>query len=137
MIVSDIVLAAFLTITLARRASGFKRTKSTAHKIILYTVNTSLLTSITALVGIITAVTMPSNLVFTAIIFVLPKLYLNSMLGLLNCRKKLREQLHHENMISIHLDTGVAENAECPLRDVENTHRKPIDIHVQIDTNVA
>lgn len=57
----------------------------------LYGINTGALTSLCEVACLIAYVTMPNNLIFIAIFFVLPKLLLNALLATLNARVSLQE----------------------------------------------
>jgi len=106
MVGADVVTVTSICGFLYRKRSGIRSTRSIAHKIMLYTINTTGLTCLATIICLITYATMPTNLIFLAIYFVLPKLYLNSILSLLNFRKKLRKQLLNDEMISIALSTS-------------------------------
>ncbi|OBZ77498.1 hypothetical protein A0H81_01971 [Grifola frondosa] len=73
------------------RRTGFARTDSIVRILMMYSVNTGALTSLCALLCLVTYANMPNNFVFIAFYFVLPKLFLNSLLATLNARRKLRE----------------------------------------------
>ncbi|KAI9063667.1 hypothetical protein FKP32DRAFT_693080 [Trametes sanguinea] len=90
-VVADILIAASMCVLLAQRQTGFARTDSMVRVLILYSVNTGALTSLCALLCLITYATMPDNFVFIGVYFVLPKLFLNSLLATLNARRPLRE----------------------------------------------
>ncbi|KAL7284207.1 hypothetical protein ACG7TL_001489 [Trametes sanguinea] len=90
-VVADILIAASMCVLLAKRQTGFARTDSMVRVLILYSVNTGALTSLCALLCLITYATMPDNFVFIGVYFVLPKLFLNSLLATLNARRPLRE----------------------------------------------
>jgi len=106
-IACDSVTTTSLIFVLRKQKSPFKRSRSTINKVIFYTVNTAALTSVTSVACLVTFVVLPSSLVYLALVFILPKLYLNSLLGLLNCRKKLRSELLHDGPISILFDSSV------------------------------
>ncbi|KAI0360705.1 hypothetical protein OH77DRAFT_1493124 [Trametes cingulata] len=80
-VVADILIAAAMCVLLVQRRTGFS--------------------SLCALLCLISYATMPSNFVFIAFYFVLPKLFLNSLLATLNARRPLREA--SASMVSIPL----------------------------------
>ncbi|KAI0777660.1 hypothetical protein BD413DRAFT_609978 [Trametes elegans] len=90
-VLADVLIAASMCALLAQRRTGFAGTDSMVRVLILYSINTGALTSICALLCLVTYATMPDNFVFIAFYFVLPKLFLNSLLATLNARKPLRE----------------------------------------------
>ncbi|KAI0701759.1 hypothetical protein C8Q76DRAFT_240747 [Earliella scabrosa] len=88
---ADVLIAASLCFLLAKRRTGFARTDSTVRVLMLYSINTGGLTSLCALLCLLTYASMPNNFIFIAFYFVLPKLYLNALLATLNARRSLRE----------------------------------------------
>ncbi|KIP11306.1 hypothetical protein PHLGIDRAFT_141640 [Phlebiopsis gigantea 11061_1 CR5-6] len=72
-VLADVVIAAALSFSLARRKTGIRGTDSMIRILIAYSVNTGILTSLCALLVLICYATMPSNFVFIAFYFVLPK----------------------------------------------------------------
>ncbi|GLB43778.1 hypothetical protein LshimejAT787_1402900 [Lyophyllum shimeji] len=56
----------------------------------LYTIETGALTSVATIASLISWLTMPTNLIFLGLHFVIGKLYANSLLASLNTRKELR-----------------------------------------------
>ncbi|TBU55530.1 hypothetical protein BD310DRAFT_683566 [Dichomitus squalens] len=92
-LVTDLIIAATLCILLASRRTVFTRVNLTVRTLILYTVNTGALTTLCALVCLIAYAATPHSFVYITFYFLLPKLFLNSLLATLNARKSLREQM--------------------------------------------
>jgi len=129
MVGADVATVTSICGFLYRKRSGIRSTRSIAHKIMLYTINTTGLTCLATVICLITYATMPTNLIFLAIYFVLPKLYLNSILSLLNFRKKLRKQLLNNDTISIALSTPVTLGS---LHASAEIHGERKDVRMQI-----
>ncbi|CDO70077.1 hypothetical protein BN946_scf184806.g4 [Trametes cinnabarina] len=72
-VVADILITVSMCYMLAKRRTGFSRTDSMVRVLILYSINTGALTSLCALLCLITYAAMPDNFVFIGIYFVLPK----------------------------------------------------------------
>ncbi|KAH0826381.1 hypothetical protein J3R83DRAFT_5346 [Lanmaoa asiatica] len=89
--VADSLIAITLCYYLHKQRSGMKRTDHIINTLLLYTINTGALTSLFAILVIITFVALPGNLYFTAFVQVQSKLYAISMLASLNARKKTFE----------------------------------------------
>jgi len=68
----------------------------------LYTLKTGALTCFAAVATLITWLTMPRNLVFLGLHFVIGKLYANSLLASLNTRNELRRMHVNQNISSRH-----------------------------------
>ncbi|KAJ7132235.1 hypothetical protein C8R44DRAFT_773488, partial [Mycena epipterygia] len=74
--------------------SGIQRTSEVVHKIILYSISVGLLTSLCTVLNLALWLGMPKNFDFSVIHLILSKLYLNSLLVMLNSRVKLRERFY-------------------------------------------
>jgi len=92
--VADTLIATSLCILLARRRTDFAWTRSLIRSLMLYSINTGLLTSVCAILCFLmyTLLSDFDKFAFIAIYFVLPNLLLNSLLASLNARPYLREQ---------------------------------------------
>ncbi|EIW64838.1 uncharacterized protein TRAVEDRAFT_42251 [Trametes versicolor FP-101664 SS1] len=92
-ITADILICASVCVLLARRRTGYAATDTIVRKLIMYAVSTGLLSSICALLCLITYLTMPDNLDFMALYIVYPELVLNSLLATLNGRTSLQKNV--------------------------------------------
>ncbi|KAH7911252.1 hypothetical protein BJ138DRAFT_943884 [Hygrophoropsis aurantiaca] len=91
----DISIAGSMCYRLATSRTGFAKTDSFITKLMAYSLNSGLITSICSLaVGIICAI-MPRNFIFLAFEILSAKLYINAYLALLNARYYLGPG--HEN----------------------------------------
>ncbi|PCH40707.1 hypothetical protein WOLCODRAFT_162476 [Wolfiporia cocos MD-104 SS10] len=90
-IVTDVTVAISLCILLRKYATDIPLTRDLAQLIMIYGINTGLLTSLCEIACLVTYATMPDSLLFIAIFFVLPKLLLNALLATLNARPALRK----------------------------------------------
>ncbi|KAJ8486841.1 hypothetical protein ONZ51_g4583 [Trametes cubensis] len=88
-VVTDVLLTGALIRVLLRSRTGFKRTDSTLDMLIVYSINTGLLTSITGLLVFVFALILPGNYIYAGISIVNAKLYANSVLAVLNSRRSL------------------------------------------------
>jgi len=84
---NDFVLSAGICHLLSLRQTTFAQTKSMIWVIMCYAVISGMITSICSLASLITCALMPHNLIFQSIEFLLPKLYFNSYLAMLNARR--------------------------------------------------
>ncbi|KAH0578596.1 hypothetical protein H2248_003737 [Termitomyces sp. 'cryptogamus'] len=89
---ADVFIAVFLCVNLWRRRSGLRKTNSLVKTLMMYSINTALLTTISYMACLITYAAMNDNFVWLAIYEILPKLFLNSLLALLNSRDALSEK---------------------------------------------
>jgi NAD/NADP transhydrogenase beta subunit len=89
--VVDSILAA-ATVYYLRRARGeFETTNSRIAKLVFWTLSTGVITSVCSLAALVAYALFPHKLYFLAIEFLLTKLYMNSLLAMLNARKSIRE----------------------------------------------
>ncbi|THH11638.1 hypothetical protein EW146_g7974 [Bondarzewia mesenterica] len=73
-----------------KKRTGIKRTDSLITVLMLYSINTNIITSIFSLLCLITYAVMSQNFVFIAFYFPISKLFVNAMLAILNARKSQR-----------------------------------------------
>ncbi|KAJ7238327.1 hypothetical protein B0H12DRAFT_1137512 [Mycena haematopus] len=88
---ADLTIAASLVVCLRRSRTGIKSTDSIVNTLVLYAMNTGLLTSIVVLVDMICFLTMPDNFIHLGIQIISGKLYTNSLLATLNFRDSVRQ----------------------------------------------
>ncbi|KAI0824342.1 hypothetical protein BC628DRAFT_428045 [Trametes gibbosa] len=88
-VATDVILTGALVFVLQRARTGSKRTDSILDVLIIYTVNTGLLTSIVSVIAFAFALVIPGNLIYAAVSIVGAKLYANSVLALLNSRRSI------------------------------------------------
>ncbi|CAL1711157.1 unnamed protein product [Somion occarium] len=129
---ADIIIAASLCILLKKQVTVSKRTQSIMRTLMLYSINASALTSIFSIACLVTYATMPDNLVFLAIYVVIPKLYFNSLLAMLNSRKALRE--HPGDPVSIPLSQSAASRVRTFATDHPFATGGSIVSGIQIET---
>lgn len=94
MAINDLFITLVLCWYLRKTKSetSFGETHSALRTLMIYTIETGLVTSVTVTIDAICLLTMPHNWIFIAITFSLSKLYVNSFLTILNSRKYLRNQ---------------------------------------------
>ncbi|KAJ2933507.1 hypothetical protein H1R20_g3601, partial [Candolleomyces eurysporus] len=87
----DVVIAvSMLYFLLTKRKSGFTSTTRLVDRLLAYTVRTGLLTSVTAIIVLVTFVTIPDAYIWGGFYVFLAKLYSNSLFSALNERRRLR-----------------------------------------------
>ncbi|EMD31143.1 hypothetical protein CERSUDRAFT_127602 [Gelatoporia subvermispora B] len=89
--VADILLASSLVIYLWRSRTGLPRTDSLVQLLILFTVNSGVLTSACEIMCIVTYSVLPKTFWYYALYMILPKVHLNSLLASYNARHEMRE----------------------------------------------
>ncbi|TFK80523.1 hypothetical protein K466DRAFT_636715, partial [Polyporus arcularius HHB13444] len=104
-VLSDVLISAALCVLLAKRRGNFRRANSIVRNLIMYSINTCLLTTLCSLAALVAYAASPHTFIYISFYFLLPKLFLNSLLATLNARKSLRDQLSKDN-VQIPLSSG-------------------------------
>ncbi|KAK0213950.1 hypothetical protein IW262DRAFT_1515540 [Armillaria fumosa] len=89
----DVITTMAMTLSLYRSRSGMKRSDHVIAILILFTVNTNLVTTFLAIGSLVTYLVLPNATIYGGITFLLSKSYLNSFLAILNTREYLREKM--------------------------------------------
>jgi len=89
LIVSDILVTASLCLLLQRSRTGFSRTNSIIDKLLVYLINTGLLTALYNCAVLVCAVSLRTSLVYIGLFNLVSKLYSNSLMAVVNSRHSL------------------------------------------------
>ncbi|OCH86415.1 hypothetical protein OBBRIDRAFT_241457 [Obba rivulosa] len=92
-VAADSIITIYQCLILRRCRTGIRSTDSVIRVLITYSINTCLLTSICAVLCLVTFALLPNLFVYFAFYFVLGKLYVNSLLANMNARGSLLENL--------------------------------------------
>ncbi|KAI0751311.1 hypothetical protein C8Q80DRAFT_566226 [Daedaleopsis nitida] len=88
---ADVAIAAILCTILHTSRTNFARSNTLINKLIVFAVNTGLLTSVCACISLITFFTVPDTFIYICFYFLIGRLYSNSLMATLNARQSLRE----------------------------------------------
>ncbi|KAJ7727770.1 hypothetical protein B0H16DRAFT_1590159 [Mycena metata] len=111
-VVSDVGLTvALVALFLRQRPSGQKRTVALLDKLILWTLETGMLTSVTMISEVIFFHTMKNNFIWAAPFTLHTLLYSNSLLASLNSRATLRA-MNEVSLPSLHLTAALANGVQ-------------------------
>ncbi|KZT03697.1 uncharacterized protein LAESUDRAFT_728988 [Laetiporus sulphureus 93-53] len=120
-VTADVLITAFLCILLHRQRGSLARTNSVVNTLMLYSINTGVLSSLCALLCLLLYTLLPQNkkFAFIAVYFVLPKLLLNSLLASLNARDHLRKMNETGGLVTMppprmDRDSVVMHGLVCP-----------------------
>ncbi|KAI0710831.1 hypothetical protein C8Q76DRAFT_798357 [Earliella scabrosa] len=97
----DIFIAGILCTILHSSKTGFSRSNTLINKLMVFAINTGLLTSVCACASLITFWVYPNTFVYICFYFLMGRLYSNSLMATLNARKSL--QAHSTGDLSISL----------------------------------
>jgi len=139
----DISIAAALVWYLyqSQSQSTAAEPENIVNRIITFSVNTGVITSICALASLVTLATMPHNLVYTVFFFCVSKLFINSLLATLNARKGVKggsvdgtDVINMSNLSPRDTETGGA-NSSSGQRS--KAHEVAINITTQTETRTT
>ncbi|EMD32391.1 hypothetical protein CERSUDRAFT_126812 [Gelatoporia subvermispora B] len=144
-IVADLLIALSQVVLLWRHRSGVPRTDSIMRTLIIYSINTGLLTTICALVLLISWAAMPNNLVYDIFYAALPTLLYNALLATLNARQELREIASGNaglitlgvSMSNVQPSSSVASTQITHLEDTQENNLRTIEIKIDHSEQVV
>ncbi|KII84161.1 hypothetical protein PLICRDRAFT_179836 [Plicaturopsis crispa FD-325 SS-3] len=136
---ADVIIAASLVFLLTKSRTGFKRSDTIITRLVVFTVNTGLLTSVCAISSLIAIVASPDTLIYATFYFCIGRLYANSLLATLNARKSIRgEGGYSDSDMSL---KAVAKGSSGQLTSPRNVNiadsritTPPHNIAIQIET---
>ncbi|KAF8076818.1 hypothetical protein FPV67DRAFT_434500 [Lyophyllum atratum] len=96
----DVIITAAMTLNLHLARAGTKRSDHVITLIMLFTVNTNLVSTVLAISALVTFLALPRATVYGGIGFLLGKTYFNSFMAVLNSREFLREKIDETMSIS-------------------------------------
>ncbi|KAJ7610515.1 hypothetical protein FB45DRAFT_942621 [Roridomyces roridus] len=131
---ADVLIAVSLCWYLMKTRTGLQtKTDSIVTRLILYAINTGLLTSVVVLMDMICFLTMPDNLIHLSFNIMVGKLYSNSLLATLNFRNSVRKRnkdgittFSFSNRIHVHEETIITRDGVSV--SVPASEFRPMDI---------
>ncbi|KAJ8473038.1 hypothetical protein ONZ51_g8118 [Trametes cubensis] len=134
-VLADTILTAALIFSLHRSRTGIQRTDSIIDLLIMYAINTGLVTGIMNMLSFVFALAMPNNLIYAGIVIVATKLYANSMMAVLNSRRSLATQGSGLAQSSYNMSAMQRHRTTAPER--WNVPTEPPASHTVIDIKVT
>ncbi|KAG9317623.1 hypothetical protein JVU11DRAFT_1833 [Chiua virens] len=130
----DVAIALILCVLLQRRRTGFEKSNLLIDKLIVFSINTGLLTSVFALASLISISAWPHSLAYVTFYFCMGRLYCNTLLATLNARKILRgEALDRDNEMPLtYLSTQKTTNNRLGTKSAHSGI--PNSISIIVDT---
>ncbi|KAI0668074.1 hypothetical protein C8Q78DRAFT_272278 [Trametes maxima] len=89
---TDVILTGALVFVLLRSRTHTRRSDSVVYTLIIYTINTGLLTSIMSVAAFIFALILPGNMIYATFSVIGAKLCANSVLAVLNSRNAIKDR---------------------------------------------
>ncbi|KAJ6617594.1 hypothetical protein B0H10DRAFT_2218530 [Mycena sp. CBHHK59/15] len=86
----DLFIAGVLCFILLRSRTGFSRSDTMIKKLVIFFINTGLLTSLFAIGSLVALTVAPTTFIYIVLFFCMGRLYSNSLLAILNARSIIR-----------------------------------------------
>ncbi|KAF9554444.1 hypothetical protein CPC08DRAFT_753671 [Agrocybe pediades] len=128
----DVLIAASLCALLHFSRTGFQRSDTMINKLIMFSVNTGVLTSLCAVASLISITVAGNTFLYIAFFFCIGRLYTNSLLATLNARKSIRgagDAIH-----TLTTSGGDLSLAQFPKSGCNASRGRPTNISIKIDT---
>ncbi|KAM5544796.1 hypothetical protein V8D89_001694 [Ganoderma adspersum] len=138
--VADGLLTGVLVNLLHTQRTGVKRMDQVVDTLILYGVNTGLLTGVVTLGSLLFSLICPYNLIYAGFAIVATKMYANSLLAALNTRSSLRSTAGPEQKISTESGTRTPSGrGETTVFEMQGQIIAPPNLHKVevVETNQA
>ncbi|PPQ80064.1 hypothetical protein CVT25_001493, partial [Psilocybe cyanescens] len=130
--VVDITIAASLCIMLHNARTGFKRSDSIINKLIVFIVNTGVLTTCCAIASLICLIASPKSLIYATFYFCIGRLYTNSFLATLNARNSFTSNIDENT--STRMMSSMPAGVVSPHPTVGSIKMKNITIRIDTST---
>ncbi|KAJ6465392.1 hypothetical protein C8R45DRAFT_1023022 [Mycena sanguinolenta] len=91
---TDVIITATLCFMLQQTRPASLETESMINRLILFTINTGLLTSLCAIAALVSLVVSPRTLIYASFYFCIGRLYSNALLASLNARAVIRGRIN-------------------------------------------
>ncbi|KAI5118224.1 hypothetical protein M0805_000720 [Coniferiporia weirii] len=137
MVASDFSVAGSLIFYLHRSRTGFRRSETIINRLIIFTINTGLVTSISAAMSLIFSSLYPTALIYVAFFICVSKLYVNSLFATLNSRSSMRDGWAEETGESQSISLS-ALRGNSHSRGIESGANKGMNVlSIKVDTETT
>ncbi|KAL4269496.1 DUF6534 domain-containing protein [Pleurotus pulmonarius] len=124
----DLLISICLVLMLHKRRTGFKKSNTIISRLIIFTINTGLLTTMCAIASLISILVWDATLIYVTFFFCIGRFYANTLLATLNARSIIRNVGEEVDTNSVPLS---GRHASSTLNKIGP---KPTNISIQIDT---
>ncbi|KAJ3776862.1 hypothetical protein FB446DRAFT_242413 [Lentinula raphanica] len=128
---ADVIIAASLCFLLMQSKTGFKHSDTLINRLIVFSVNTGLATSICAVASLVSLIASPNSLLYAPFYFCIGRLYSNSLLATLNARNQIRNGSNDTEHMMVSLSQASREQTALPT--IPKAQRSQ-NIAIRIDT---
>ncbi|TDL15037.1 hypothetical protein BD410DRAFT_140771 [Rickenella mellea] len=133
---ADILIALSLCYHLHKSRTGFSRTDTLITELMVYAINTGLITSIFATLTLILGTTMPITLIWAPFVWCLGRVYIISLLAMLNSREMLREVIRPPDDTMIHLSQLHFDGSKAYRYPMDQKKSSP-SLNIAVETTTA
>ncbi|KAF7979920.1 hypothetical protein HWV62_40328 [Athelia sp. TMB] len=126
----DVLIALVLCTMLQKSRTGFKRSDTMITKLILFSVNTGLLTSICAVASLVSILAAPTTFIYIAFFFNM--VYSNTLMATLNARRAIRTGGTSDEVMSISLNGARSAIAMTPSATASRNLAVRVDTHREL-----
>ncbi|KAI9000596.1 hypothetical protein BD414DRAFT_532450 [Trametes punicea] len=136
---TDVLLSGTLVILLAMSRTTSIGVKRLINKLVLYTINTGLLTSICAILSVVAVILLPTAALYVMLYYIGTRLYSVSLLATLNARAGLRMQAERFGHVSLPRLSSLSRTSSKPPGWGVNgpTFQREVMVSIQQETGVA
>ncbi|KZT27400.1 hypothetical protein NEOLEDRAFT_138023 [Neolentinus lepideus HHB14362 ss-1] len=130
---ADIMIATAMCYYLSQRRTEFKRTNSVITTLMIYSINTGLLTSVIATTCVIAFAVSPTSFVWLSFFWVLGKCYVNSVMAMLNSRDEIRDR-SRQDVTVLELQTHEPSASAQSRLKAAGFPLQPVNLAVAVET---
>jgi len=123
----DVLIAIVLCSMLQKSRTGFKRSDTMINKLIIFTMNTGLLTSLCAVASLVSILAAPNTFIYIGFFFCMGRLYSNTLMATLNARQSIRGAVDDTMTVSLQ---KLKQAGSLPV----TSKRQPSNIAIKVDT---
>ncbi|THH08791.1 hypothetical protein EW145_g2463 [Phellinidium pouzarii] len=131
--ITDLSIASSMAYLLHSRRSGMRQTDTLINRLIFYTIATGLVSALAAVLALITAYVLPKTFIYLVFDLIAPKLYINSILALLNSRAKLRDGLISDSERGLSMNNMSRDGVTSSGKNNAFTTRTNV-VNIKVDT---
>ncbi|KAH8110221.1 hypothetical protein DFH11DRAFT_1547710 [Phellopilus nigrolimitatus] len=132
---ADASVAGVLITLLHKSRTGFRKSETMINRLILFTVNTGLITGLCAITSLITGIVLPNTFVYIFFYLCISRLYVNSLFATLNSRESMRSGVHDQSPSvsnGLSLTTFNARTGSVRQKD-----SNPCVVNISVDTETV
>ncbi|KAJ7433615.1 hypothetical protein B0H11DRAFT_2296754 [Mycena galericulata] len=132
----DVIITTTLCTMLYQTRPMSLATETMINRLILFTINTGLLTSLCAVASLISLIVSPKTLIYASFYFCIGRLYSNALLASLNARSVIRGQINDIDT-NFHNKTSIScsrLSRDVFARPAENLTATELSIHINQET---